>query len=113
MRKKLKAASCRTMSGRMTQCCGVFIPLVHFMAKGVNAHIQFESDQQYQGVEINKEHQDEDGTDGPVKLIVIGKITDVEGKTCRKNDHQESGKDRPGIQQSPFLLHGRSIPVNK
>ena len=97
----------------MSSWSGIFIPFIHFMLQRIDTHIQFKTDEQYQGVKINEQHQDQDGADGSIQFIVIGKIAHVIGEPQGENDHKECGENGTRVYQSPLLIHKSSIAVYK
>ena len=60
------------------------VPFLRDLLQRSDAHIQFEADQQYEGIEIDQQHQDEDGSDGTVEFIVLAEIGYIPGETDRE-----------------------------
>ena len=90
----------------------VFIPFIHFMFQRIDTYIQLKANQQYQRIEINKQHQYQYGADGTIQFIVIGKIAYPIGEPCGKYDHHKSGNDRAGIDKLPAFMNCGGIAVN-
>ena len=91
----------------------VFIPFVHFMFQRIDAYIQLEADQQYQRIEIDKQHEYQYRADRAIQFIVIGKIAYPIGETCGKYDHHKSSNDGAGIDELPAFMYSRRIAVDK
>ena len=77
----------------------------------LNTGIQFEADENDEGVEVKPDHDHDKRTDGSVNFIVGGKIIDIKGKPDRCENGKGSGQDRAGAQEIPALLVCRAVPV--
>src|SRR6516164_6794695 len=89
------------------------VPFLSNCPEMVNTHIQFISNQQDQGVKINQQHQDKDGANGTIDLVVGCEIPDPIGKQQGGQYEQEGGKEGPGRRKPPSLWKGRSILVDE
>src|SRR3546814_766441 len=73
----------------------------------------FESEQQDDGVEVQPEHDDDQGADGAVDFVIGAEITDEEGEQHRSDNGQESGEKGTGSKELPYTVPGGAVIVQK
>src|SRR3546814_1699563 len=73
----------------------------------------FESEQQDDGVEVQPEHDDDQGADGAVDFVIGAEITDEEGEQHRSDNGQESGEKGTRSKELPYTVPGGAVIVQK
>lgn len=81
--------------------------------QGFDAHIQFETDQQYQRIDEDQGHEYDDRSDGAVQGVVPAEIVDKGGKTQGGHDAEKGCQDAAGRNQFPFFMNRRCVFINE
>src|SRR5436190_24294094 len=79
----------------------------------VDAGIQFESQQQDVGIEINPKHDDDECSDGTVDGIIPAEIIDKKSKADGGGYREQGGKGRARRDESPATFYCRTVIVQE